>query len=174
MLMVEVPAALVCAPAPSEFASVTVQLMVRLGTVPSRTISWTVTDANSDGAGAQTSAAGTSTINITAVNDAPVLSNLGGTLAYTEQAAAAVIDSDLTLVDVDDTQMASATVTISAGFTAGDVLSFVDGGGITGNYVAGVLTLTGLASTAAYEAALESVKFNSTSDDPTVNGTVPS
>jgi hypothetical protein len=128
-----------------------------------------VTDANSDLAGAQTSAAGTSTINITAVNDAPVLSGLGGTLAYTEQDAAAVIDSDVTLVDADDTQMSSATVSISAGFTAGDVLSFVNGGGITGNYDAGtgVLTLSGLASNAAYEAALESIKFNSTSDDPT-------
>ncbi|NPC59416.1 hypothetical protein HNE04_27835, partial [Caenimonas sp. S4] len=135
----------------------------------SRTIQWTVTDANSDGAGAATSAAGTSTINVTAVNDAPVLTDLGGTLAYIENAAASVIDNTITLADADDTQMASATVTISAGFTAGDVLGFANTASITGGYNAstGVLTLTGLATTAAYEAALESVTYHSTSDDPT-------
>ncbi|NPC58853.1 beta strand repeat-containing protein, partial [Caenimonas soli] len=135
----------------------------------SRTIQWTVTDANSDGAGAATSAAGTSTINVTAVNDAPVLTDLGGTLAYTENAAASVIDGTITLADADDTQMVSATVTISAGFTAGDVLGFTNTASITGSYNAstGVLTLTGLATTAAYEAALESVTYHSTSDDPT-------
>src|SRR4029453_7178240 len=82
------------------------------GTAPSRTISWTVTDANSDGAGAQTSVAATSNINVTAVNDAPVLSDLGATTGYTENAAATVIDSSITLTDVDDTHIASAQVSI--------------------------------------------------------------
>jgi len=134
-----------------------------------RTISWTVTDANSDGAGAQTSVVETSTITITPVNDAPVLSDLGGTLAYTENAAATEIDSTITLTDVDDTHMVSAHVTISAGFTAGDVLGFVDTGTIVGSYDSGtgVLTLTGLAPKAAYEAALDSVTYLSTSEDPT-------
>ncbi|MEO6320741.1 MAG: cadherin-like domain-containing protein [Polaromonas sp.] len=142
-----------------------------------------VPDGNENGAGYATigfkvgdgtdfsASAYTLTINVTAVNDAPVLSDLSGTLAYTENAAAAAIDASITLVDVDDTQMASATVTISAGLTAGDVLGFVDGGGITGSYNSGtgVLSLSGAASKAAYEAALESVTYSSTSDDPTAS-----
>ncbi len=102
---------------------------------------------------------------------APVLAQLGGTLAYTENAAASVIDGTITLTDVDDTQMAGATVRISAGFTAGDVLGTGNlmGTGITATYNAstGVLTFSGPASKAAYEAALESVTYRSTSEDPT-------
>ena len=52
-------------------------------------------------------------MNVTAVNDAPVLT-AGATLAYTEQAAATVIDSTVTLTDVDDTQMVGATVELMA------------------------------------------------------------
>src|SRR5207247_2573286 len=143
------------------------------GTDLSRTISWTVTDANSDGAGAQTSAVQTSTINITAVNDAPVLGGLGGTLAYTENQAATVIDSSITLTDADDTQISSAQVKISAGLIASDVLSFVDTATITGSYdsATGVLSLTGTDTLANYVLALQSVKYSNTSDDPTVNGT---
>src|SRR5204863_242897 len=141
---------------------------------PSRTISWQVTDANSDAAGAQNSAAATSTINVTAVNDAPVLS-AGATLAYTEQATAAVIDNSITLTDADDTQMASATISVS-NFVAGDTLLFTNTANITGSYNSstGVLTLTGMDTAANYQAALRSVKFSSSSDDPTANNSKPS
>src|SRR5204863_71589 len=141
---------------------------------PSRTISWQVTDANSDAAGAQNSAAATSTINVTAVNDAPVLS-AGATLAHTEQATATVIDNSITLTDADDTQMASATISVG-NFVAGDTLSFTDTANITGSYNSstGVLTLTGTDTAANYQAALRSVKFSSSSDDPTANNSKPS
>src|SRR5205814_659323 len=143
-------------------------------TKPSRTISWQVTDANSDAAGAANSLAVTSTINVAAVNDAPVLT-AGATLAYTEQATAAVIDNSITLSDPDDTQMASASVSIG-NFVAGDILSFTDTANITGSYnsTTGVLTLTGVDSNTNYQAALRSIKFSSTSDDPTANNTKPS
>ena len=52
------------------------------GTRTSREVTWAVTDANSDAVGAQTSVAVTSTINVTAVNDAPTLTAnqaVGGT-----------------------------------------------------------------------------------------------
>ena len=94
------------------------------GTRLSRTITWAVTDANSDAVGAQTSTGVTSTINVTAVNDAPV-ATAGATLAYTEQGAGAVIDNTITLSDVDDTQLAGATVTIG-NWVSGDVLAFAD------------------------------------------------
>ena len=108
-----------------------------------RTIGWQVTDANSDGTGAQSSVVVNSTVTLTALADAPVVT-AGATTAYTENAAAVAIDSTITVNDADDTQIAGATVTISAGLTAGDVLAFVNTASITGSYNAGtgVLTLT--------------------------------
>jgi hypothetical protein len=57
-------------------------------------------------------------------------------------------------------------VAITAGFAAGDQLVFADQNGISGSYNAGtgVLTLTGHATKAEYETALESVAF-----DPLIN-----
>ena len=64
----------------------------------------------------------------------------------------------------------SATVAITSGFALGeDVLAFSDDAGpISASYDAdnGILTLTGSASLAAYEAALQSVTYANTSDDP--------
>ncbi|MEI8267677.1 MAG: cadherin-like domain-containing protein, partial [Betaproteobacteria bacterium] len=55
-----------------------------------------------------------STVTVVPVNDAPVVT-AGGTLAYTENGDAAVIDANVNVVsDADDTQMASATVTIAS------------------------------------------------------------
>ncbi len=136
-------------------------------TLASRTVTWTVTDANSDLAGAQPSVAVTSTINITPINDKPVVT-AGATLAYAENDAATAIDGTVTVNDADDTQMAGATVTISAGFTTGDLLAVTTQNGISGTYNAGVLTLTGAATLADYQVALRSVTYQSTSEDPTV------
>ena len=110
-------------------------------TSASRTIDWQVTDANSDGAGAASSAAVTSTINVTALADAPV-ATAGATTGYTENAAAVAIDNTVTINDADDTQIAGASVTISAGLTAGDVLGFVNTASISGVYNAGTGVLT--------------------------------
>jgi hypothetical protein len=142
-------------------------------TKPNRTISWQVTDANSDAAGAANSSVVTSTINITATNDAPVVT-AGGSLVYTEQGIASIIDNSIVLNDADDTDLASATISIG-NFVAGDILSFINTANITGFYNSstGVLTLTGTDTLANYQAALRSIKFNSTSDDPTANNTKP-
>jgi VCBS repeat-containing protein len=140
-------------------------------TSATRTVSWQVRDANSDGAGMASSAVVTSTITLTALNDAPVLSGTLPAPTYTENGTGVVLDADLTISDIDDTQMASATVRITSGLTAGDTLAFVDQSGIAGSYdgATGVLTLTGVATSAQYQAALRSVAFLSTSDDPTNN-----
>jgi hypothetical protein len=57
---------------------------------------------------------------------------------------------------------------ISAGFFVGDTLNFVNQNGIAGSYNVntGVLILTGSASLANYQAALESITFSSTSGNP--------
>ena len=128
-----------------------------------RTVSWVVTD------GSDSSSAVYSTITVAAAdNDAPSLGGAGGTLAYTESGAAAVIDSALTLSDGDDTNMESATVEITGGFVSGeDVLSFTNANGITHTWdsTTGVLSLSGTSSIANYKAALESVKYDNTNDD---------
>ncbi|MGZ5016193.1 MAG: DUF4347 domain-containing protein, partial [Methylobacter sp.] len=113
-------------------------------------------------------AANTLTIDVSAVNDKPV-ATAGATQAYTEKAVAGVIDNTITLNDVDDTQITGATVTISAGKTTGDVLAVATQNGISGSYNSGtgVLTLTGTATLADYQAALRSVTFASSSSDPT-------
>ena len=58
--------------------------------------------------------------------------------------------------------MEGATVAITMGFVAGDQLVFSNKSGITGSYNAGtgVLTLSGHATKAQYETALESVAYN--------------
>ena len=124
----------------------------------------------------QPSAAATSTIAVTAANDAPVAADAGATLAFTEGDGASVIDATLTLTDVDDTNLDSATVQITGGHqSAEDVLGFTNQSGITGSYNSGTgtLTLSGSATKAQYETALESVTYNNTSDTPnTGNRTV--
>lgn len=104
------------------------------------------------------------TVNITvaAINDAPVLTGLGATTSYLS--VPVVIDSTVTISDVDNSTLNGATVSIS-NFSAGDLLLFTNQSGISGNYNSGtgVLTLTGPATLAAYETALESISFSTAS-----------
>ena len=130
-----------------------------------RTINYIVNDGFVD------SAAGTATINIAATNDVPVVTASGGSTAYIENAAAVTVDGSLTVTD-PDSSITSAQVRISANFQAGDSLNFVDQNGITGSLAASVLTLSGTASVADYQAALRSITFSSTNNDPGVSKTV--
>jgi hypothetical protein len=100
----------------------------------------------------------------------PVLGNLeGAALSYTEEGAATALTGTLIVTNPNSPTIASATVWISRNFAgAEDVLSFTDQNGITGSYdpAAGVLTLTGAASPAAYWAALRGVRYVNLSHDP--------
>ncbi len=91
----------------------------------------------------------TVTIDITLVNAPPVLGGIeGSTLAYTEGDGAVNITSTITATDADNTNLASAVITISANYQNGeDVLSFTNANGITGTWsaAAGQLTLSGSA-----------------------------
>ena len=111
-----------------------------------------------------------SNFTITGTNTAPVVSDAGATLAYTEGDSATVIDATLTITDVDDTNMEGATITISSGYQSSeDVLAFTNANGITGSWDSsgGVLTLSGSASKANYETAFESITYqNTNTDDP--------
>ena len=106
---------------------------------------------------------------ITGSNDAPVVDAHNATLSYTENHAPTAIDAALTLSDVDSVTLGSATVKISGNFSASeDVLGFSDQHGISGSYDAttGVLSLTGTASVADYQAALASVTYFDSSNNP--------
>ena len=135
------------------------------------TLTFTVNDQGHTG---PVAAQATATIGITVSADqAPVIGNAGNTVGYTElQAVAPAIDAALTVSDADNPTLAGATVSIG-GLLAGDGLNFTNQNGITGSYNAltGVLTLSGTASVAAYQAALESVTFSSISHNPTSFGT---
>jgi len=111
----------------------------------------------------------TFTITVTNVNEAPVLDGAGGTLAYSAGDGPQVIDASLTLTDIDDTNIESATVSINSGFVnSEDVLAFVDVFNITGSWSAvnGVLTLSGTDTLANYRAALETITYENTSATP--------
>ncbi|WP_292840165.1 DUF4114 domain-containing protein, partial [Nostoc sp. NMS8] len=126
-----------------------------------RTISFVVND------GSLNSTAVTRDINLTAVNDAPVTTATNSALTYTENAAATIIDPGITVTDIDSTSLSSATITISNGFVATeDSLAFTNQNTITGSYTNGVLTLTGSATVAQYQTALQSVTYQNSSDNP--------
>ncbi len=97
---------------------------------------------------------------------APVVTASVGTTAATENVPLAV-DTGITVTDTDSTNMASGTVTVGSGYTAGqDVLAFTNQNGITGSWNAPTLTLTGSATKANWQTALRSITYNNTSNTP--------
>ncbi|MEA2876326.1 MAG: hypothetical protein QOF14_1522 [Hyphomicrobiales bacterium] len=110
-------------------------------------------------------------------NNAPLVT-AGNAVTFTETGAgggpAIFVDNAITVTD-DGTIIDSATVTISSGFFAGDVLSFdsalASSFGISGGFAGNALSLSGTTSDANYQAVLRTVKYQSTSDNPDNFGT---
>ena len=97
----------------------------------------------------------------------PVLIASGTTNTFTFGSAAVAVDSQLA-GSPSGTDLTGATLTISSGtLRSGDTLNFVNQGGISGSYAAGVLTLSGAASVGQYVAALQSVTFSTTNANTT-------
>ena len=121
-----------------------------------------------------------STVTVVAVNDAPVLTTSGGSAAFVAgdnaPSTPVAIDSALTVSDVDNLTLNSATVTIGSGFSAGqDQLNFVANPGAYGNITAsynastGVMTLSSVGSTATtaqWQAALRSITYSNSAVTP--------
>ena len=137
----------------------------------------TLTVVTGDGTATDTD---TIAITVNPVNDAPVLnldansSTTGGVdylTAFTDGGpAVAIVDTDVLITDSDDIELASATVTLTNPDT-NDVLLFngAPPAGIAAsvyNPVTGILTLTGTASLAAYQAALQQITFANTGTNP--------
>ena len=128
---------------------------------------YTVRDANGDQSTAQVF------INLAAVNDAPEIF-INGVLVYTEDDILGGA-GNLALGEVDGDNLSGATITINDPQN-GDYLEYTStGNGITGVYDAGsgTLTLSGEASLEASQQALLSVKFMSSTGDPTLDGAAP-
>ncbi|WP_165887082.1 hypothetical protein [Simplicispira metamorpha] len=134
------------------------------------TISLTATDNGTPSA----SSVQTVTPVTTFANDAPVVVASVGSISYTEGSAAVVVDAAITVADTDSSTLSSATVSISHGLQAGDTLVFVSTATITGAYNAGtgVLTLTGVDTVINYQAALRSITFQSTQENPQTSKTI--
>ncbi|MFL5780070.1 MAG: Ig-like domain-containing protein [Thermoleophilaceae bacterium] len=147
-------------------------------------IEFTANDAGSDSAPATKHVC----ITDTGAGDKPVSGTSEGALNYTENDGPVPIDSELFITDADSANLSGATVKFAASldpnddevFGTGpggstntyvpteDVLAFADQNGITGSWdgVNGVLTLSGSSSVANYQAAIRSVAYENTSENP--------
>jgi surface adhesion protein len=140
--------------------------------VVDRNITVTVNDGQND------SVPVTSTVHVTAVNDAPVLdlnsadgaSQTGYAVTYVENGKALNIMGTVSIVDPDNTTLKGATITLSNAQT-GDVLGIASQFGIkvtNSGIVNGKITITlsGDASVASYEKVIQSITFKNTTDNP--------
>ena len=135
------------------------------GAHTSRTISWSV----DDGVASST----TATSSLHTVHAGPSVT-AGAAVAYDSGSAPVALDAGLVVTDPDSGGLLTgATVTIGAGFLAGDTLTVGTAGGLTTSFSNGTLTLSGSASIATYQTALNSVgySFAPAATDPTDGGT---
>ncbi len=130
------------------------------GTTP-RVVSFVVDD------GALGSTPATKTVTVTAVNDAPVVTTTATTTPFTEDGGAVVVDGGVTVSDVDDTNLASATVTITNPQDgAAETLAATGCPGLTTTPSLNTLSITGSQSLATYQSCLQSVTYDNSSQDP--------
>jgi hypothetical protein len=149
------------------------------GTEPSRTVTWSVTDA--DNQTSQTNAAATSTFNVVGI---PSIAGTSNTVTFVQNGSAVAVDGanpgpGISVSDPNNATLTSATVSFGGSFQPGDTLSFTNTSSTTeGNITAatgpnGELDLTSLGGTATllqWDAALQAVTYSFTGD-PTIGGT---
>ncbi|NJL22668.1 MAG: calcium-binding protein, partial [Leptolyngbyaceae cyanobacterium SM1_3_5] len=98
-------------------------------------------------------------LRVVAVNDAPTISLSSEAIVFAPSTGAAPIATGIVLSDVDSATLSGTTVSIE-GFTAQDLLRFTNQNGITGTFANGVLTLSGRATIAQYQTALQSIVYS--------------
>lgn len=121
----------------------------------------------------------TATINVTAVNNAPVVTTSSGSATFVEGDNVAsmpvLVDAGITVFDSDSPLLYTAMVQITANFqSTQDVLAFTPNpvfmGDITGSYdsSSGILWLTssGGATSSQWQEALRAVTYNNISENP--------
>lgn len=124
-----------------------------------RTVEFIINDGTID------SSPFTRDINVSALNDAPILSGTVGSKEYISPPPDFTINSTFSITDFDDIQIQSASIKVvesaTDNYIDGDDILFTDQLGITGSYNAttGVLSLTGSASLSDYSTALNSINY---------------
>jgi len=102
----------------------------------------------------------------------PIVSDASDTVSFVP-GTTAVADPGISLSDAGTLWLTGATVAITCGLLAGDLLSAdTSGTGISASYdpAGGTLTLSGAAAVAVYQQVLSSVAFSSSAGDPTAVG----
>ncbi|TDR77895.1 DUF4347 domain-containing protein [Paludibacterium purpuratum] len=139
-----------------------------------RTVSFSVND------GSKTSSAVTKSVTVADTDQTPIATTSGGSTAFTAgdntASTPVAVDNGITLSDLDNSTLASATVSITGNFHSGeDVLAFTNNGSTMGNITAsynsgtGVLTLTSSGATATlaqWQAALRAVTYTDSAVTP--------
>ncbi|MDZ7885201.1 MAG: hypothetical protein U5N53_20950 [Mycobacterium sp.] len=124
------------------------------GLVGVRTIEFSVTDA----AGLESLLPGITALTVVGVLDrSPTI--VTTPVAAVTAGGSTTVSPVVVIVGEPGELLDGATVTITLGGDPRDELTFTPSGGITGAYSNGVLTLTGSATTAAYQTVLQSVSF---------------
>src|SRR5262245_682083 len=139
---------------------------------PQRTLLWTVSDGT-------TPQSTTTTIDIVARNDAPVVA-VAATAAYMENDGPTTLSPAASVTDPDSLNLTGGQVVIVSGALPGDVLTV---NGLQSGTFAGIafsfdpatsnLFFRLTASVADYQAFFQAAQFQSTSDDPTNGGADP-
>ncbi|HEY4921828.1 MAG TPA: hypothetical protein VII40_17125, partial [Xanthobacteraceae bacterium] len=95
------------------------------GADPTRTITWVAQDpSGTANGGRDTSPVSTTTLSVINVNDPPTLTGVAANASFREEGGAVPLSStSITVTDADDLDLTSATVSVTAGGFAGDVLS---------------------------------------------------
>lgn len=153
----------------------------------------------SDGDGG-TSAAKTKTVNVTAVNDVPLMTPTAGTVSYTENGGPIVVDAGMVVSDPDSPDFAAGTLRVSfaSGSVATDRLTILSegtgvgqvslsgtsvlvGGVVVGTYAGGftsngplTITWNTNATPALVKLVARRVGFHNTGDNPTSTNRVVS
>lgn len=123
-------------------------------------------------------------LTVTAVNDAPVLdldlndSSVGGAdhlTNFTEGTMVAVVDTDVSVLDSDNANMQSASVTLTNNLDGTAEYLYISGANITAALGLGItvtgtntntITLSGTAPLASYQAVLQTIMYNNNLDNP--------
>ncbi len=101
---------------------------------------------------------------------APVVTTTGSALSYTANSGPQDVDPGVTVTDSESSNITSATVSISSGYVSSeDVLAFATEGNISGSFTigSGTLVLSGTATVAQYQTALEAVTYDDVDHDAT-------
>jgi ELWxxDGT repeat protein len=133
--------------------------------------------------GGNVSSARDATVSLVAVNNGPTITGNSTPLTFTENDAPIVIDSTITPIELDSVAfiggsnqiaLQGATISVTPWFAGQDKLFYtpINGVGATINQATGVIRMTVTTTLVNYQAALRSIQYQNTSDNPTAGARV--